>query len=422
LTGSGAAAAEERAKLSLDELVRLRWATAAGQAVAIAMAQATLTGLPLLRLSGLVSTLALSNVLLAAWRDRWSSPRALCGAALSLDTLLLTGLLHATGGAYNPFSVLYLVQITLAAVVLGARWTWFLAGLSVGCYGLLFATHLEIEHLGHGGSELSLHLRGMWVAFVVAAALTAHAVVKLCAALERRDAEMAEMRERVARQQRLASVTTLAAGAAHELGSPLATIAVASTELERAIRDLPGPAAAALATDAALIRSELERCRSILNRLASDAGAAPGEAPVELQVAEVVEQIAQALPPARRARLRARPSGGSVRVARGALLQVAQNLLQNAFEAGDGPVALSLEGDGAQLRLRVQDEGSGMDPEVLARAGEPFFSTRGAGRGLGLGIFIARTLSEQMGGALRLESSPGRGTTATVEVPVRDVG
>ena len=206
-------------------------------------------------------------------------PRAWCGAALTLDTLLLTGLLHATGGASNPFSVLYLVYITLAAVVLGARWTWFLAALSVGCYGLLFATHLPLEHACHLAPEMQLHLQGMWVAFCVAAVLTAYFVVQMSTAIERRDAEMSAMRDRAARSERLASLTTLAAGAAHELGTPLATIAVAARELERSIRALPGAQAAALVEDATLIRSEVDRCRAILNRLGAQVGQTPGEAP-----------------------------------------------------------------------------------------------------------------------------------------------
>ena len=101
---------------------------------------------------------------------------------LTLDTLLLSGLLHTVGGAYNPFSILYLVHITLAAVVLGRRWTWFLAALSVACYGLLFAANPPAA--AHGATDMRIHLQGMWVAFVVAAGLTAYFVVQLSSAIE----------------------------------------------------------------------------------------------------------------------------------------------------------------------------------------------------------------------------------------------
>lgn len=411
--------ADHRAEISLDWLIRLRWGALAGQVATLAAAWGVFHApLPLPRVAGLVLALFASNLLLAGVRRAVASPRALCGAALTLDTLLLTGLLHATGGASNPFSVLYLVYITLAAVVLGARWTWFLAALSVGCYGLLFATHIPLEHVGHMAPEMQLHLQGMWVAFCVAAVLTAYFVVQMSTAIERRDAEMSSMRDRAARSERLASVTTLAAGAAHELGTPLATIAVAASELEQAIRALPGEQAAALVEDATLIRSEVERCRAILNRLGAQVGQTPGEAPVELDAAGLLAAAVHSIPGRERARIRTSVLGdAAVRAPRGALLQVVLNLLRNALEAGAGDVELSVETSPEGLRVVVRDAGPGIPPELLSRVGEPFFSTKAPGAGLGLGVFIARSLCEQMSGRLTLESRPGRGTTARVEVP-----
>lgn len=412
-------AARYRAEISLEWLIRLRWGAVLGQLATVGAARVFLGAeLPLARLLPIVAVLAISNAALVALRRRTSSLTALCGAALTLDTLLLSGLLHATGGPYNPFGVLYLVHITLAAVVLGARWTWFLAVLSVGCYGLLFFSHLPVEHLEHVGPEMNLHLQGMWVAFTVAALLTASFVVKLASALERRDAAMAEMRERASRSDRLAAVTTLAAGAAHELGTPLATIAVAATELERRVRTLPAAQAELLIEDAALIRSELERCRAILDRLGANAGQAPGETPVDLRLDALVAAVVDLLPIRQRERLDVSAvNGSSVRLPRAAFLQVAQNLLRNALDASTGAVVLDVGVQGRALRMLVRDDGAGMSPSVLARVGEPFFSTKAPGGGLGLGVFIARTLTDQMGGKLTLESTLGRGTTARVEIP-----
>lgn len=412
-------ASASRAEISLDWLIRLRWGAVVGQLLTVAAARVLLGGeVPLARLLSIVAVLAASNAALAAVRGRVSTPAALCGTALTLDTLLLSGLLHATGGPYNPFGVLYLVHITLAAVVLGARWTWFLAALSVGCYGLLFFFHRRVEHLDHGGPEMNLHLQGMWVAFTVAALLTAYFVVKLSSALERRDAAIADMRERAARSERLAAVTTLAAGAAHELGTPLATIAVAAKELERRVRTLPSAQAELLVEDAALIRSELDRCRAILNRLGADSGQPPGEVPVELSLPALASAVADLFPAAQRGRLEvASTEGASARLPRAAFLQVAQSLVRNALDASTGAVTLRLEVEQAALRMLVRDRGAGMPPEVLARVGEPFFSTKGPGAGLGLGVFIARSLADQMGGRLAFESAPGSGTTVRVEIP-----
>jgi two-component system, sensor histidine kinase RegB len=409
---------DHRAEISLDWLVRLRWGAVAGQIATITAAQALFGPLRLGRLFLYVALYAATNVALAALRGRATSPRTLCGVVLTLDTFLLTGLLHAAGGAYNPFTVLYLVHITLAAVVLGPRWTWFLAALSVSCFALLFAVRGPVPGLGHGAELPPAHLRGMWVAFSVAAALTAYFVVKLSTAIERRDAAIAEMRASVARHERLASLTTLAAGAAHELGTPLATIAVASKELERSIRGLPGVHGERLLSDAALIRSEVDRCREILNRLSADAGQATGETPVELTASDLVEDVMGRLPERDRPRLRVASGGdgASARLPRLALVQLVLNLVRNALESGAATVELDLRIEAGLVRAMVRDRGAGMSREVLERVGEPFFSTKPPGAGLGLGVFIARTLSEQMGGRLALESEPGRGTTATVTI------
>ena len=243
---TGSQPQDARAAVSLPWLTRLRWGTVAGQLVTVAVGQWTL---------GLTVPFV---------------------PVLVLDTLVLTGLLHASGGPFNPFSVLYLVYIMLAAVVLGAAWTWSLAALSVACYVALFLLPVPAGvHHAHGAGALSLHLWGMLVAFVVAAVLTAYFVVRLSAAIERRDAEIAAMREQATRTERLAALTTLAAGAAHELGTPLGTIAIAATELEHALARLS--AAGPLREDARLIRSEVERCRRLPGRLAgARSGGLPG--------------------------------------------------------------------------------------------------------------------------------------------------
>ena len=411
---------ERKAEVSLAWLIRLRWGAVAGQAATIVVARALLhVPLPAERLALLVLALAASNAVLAAARRYVDAPRALCGAALAFDALQLTGLLHATGGAANPFSVLYLVFITLAAVVLGARWTWSLAALCIACYGLLFVSQVPVAHGAHVDAGMRLHLQGMWVAFCVAAVLTAYFVVQMSGAIDRRDAEMARIRDRAARSERLASLATLAAGAAHELGTPLATIAVVARELERSLRAIPGAPASSLLEDAALIRSELDRCRAILDRMAADVGQGPGEAPAAFGVAELVAEVLATVPVEERVRVEAATTGvDRIYAPRGAVLRVVQNLLENALDAARS-VRLRVDADDGGLLVVVEDDGPGMTREVLARVGEPFFSTKGPGAGLGLGVFIARSLCEQMGGRLTLESSPGVGTTARARIPCR---
>ncbi len=295
---------DARSHVSLRWLIRVRWGAAVGQLATLLIADWALgLALPLAPMFAIVAVAAATN--LAATRmlqrapaegaERTVSSGLLAGSLLAIDTLLLTISLALTGGPQNPFSVFYLVYITLAAVVLGARWTWFLTVLAACSYGSLFLylmtrpPEVPGDHSTHIAVGLS-HLQGMWWAFLLAASLTAYFVVKLSSAIERRDRELALMREQALRHERLASLTTLAAGAAHELSTPLATIAVVTGEIERALEQAraasladasssSAPLPDALLTDARLIRAELQRCRAILDRMAAQAGETVGEMP-----------------------------------------------------------------------------------------------------------------------------------------------
>jgi two-component system sensor histidine kinase RegB len=257
----------------------------------------------------------------------------------------------------------------------------------------------------------------------VAVGLTAYFVVQLAAALERRDAEIAGVREQAARNERLASLTTLAAGAAHELGTPLGTIGVVARELERSIEALGAQAPDGMAEDARLIRSELHRCRRILDEMSARAGENAGESPEVVRLGDVVAESLQALPDGLAERVSAEGlSEIIVRAPQHALARALFNLVRNGLEAGgpEGRVTISGGLTDGWLRLAVSDAGPGMPADVLARAGEPFFSTKPAGRGMGLGLFLTRTLLENLGGRMRLESSPPAGTTVWVELPARE--
>ena len=260
----------------------------------------------------------------------------------------------------------------------------------------------------------------MWVAVVVVAVVIAllHRARDAHAPRARGGAPPRRARSPRA-SARLASLTTLAAGAAHELGSPLGTIAVVARELERAAQ-APG-APAALAEDARLLRAEADRCRAILDRMSARAAPDAPEDAEPLAAEAALAAVAEALGGDAARRLEGAvhaPTGASLGP-RGDFLEVVLPIVRNALDASPAgaPVRLEVAVEGDRLRVVASDSGHGMDAETLARATEPFFTTRPPGRGTGLGLFVVRLHAERLGGALRLESEPGRGTTAIVEWP-----
>ncbi len=412
-----------RASLSTFEwLLRLRWCAVVGQtATVVVVDQGLHIDLPLLPLFGFICVTAVSN-LAASVRVRAQSaiPAWLAGALMSTDVAALTALLMITGGAGNPFASFYLVHATMAAMVLSVRATWMIWAFCSAGYALLFVLRHSLTELHHHAicgpaMNYDLHLHGMLVSLVLTAAAIAYFVSRVLRALRLRETELSAARVREVENERFASLATLAAGVAHEIGSPLGTIAVAAGELRRASEKLP--TGNTIRDDAELIAEEVARCRAILDRL-SDRSGAMGDQPRTVTVAEVLAGVRQTLPASELARLHCDDSELPLTMTAPplALVQGLGVLVKNAFDASPAnePVRVSVARSASEVRFMVDDCGTGLDTGARAHAGEPFFTTKEPGHGMGLGLFLVRLLARRLKGSLRLESKTSGGTRATL--------
>jgi two-component system sensor histidine kinase RegB len=393
----------------------MRWGALTIQAASILVANHALgLDFPSVPMWSLVVTGAASNLWLAVRKQAAGDP----GWFLILDVSLLTGLLYLSGGPTNPFSILYVVYIAMSAVMLPPVWTSSLAVLSVASFAGLFYFHLPREELRHQGHGFQTHLYGMFVAFVLAASLITYFVSRLSQTLRQRERALAEAEERTHRWGKLASIATLAAGAAHELGTPLGTIAVAARELQRQALAMPG--GERLVEDTELIREELERCRAVLDRMVLSSGEHVGEAPSPIGIEELFTAVRARLGPEQSARWETRSDVVSMEGPKEAILQMVENIVRNGFDACEaGRVSLEVHGLKGAVDLRFADEGRGMDEQALKRSTDPFFTTKDRGDRMGLGLFLARTLVDSLGGQLLIDSEPGHGTTIRVVIPQR---
>lgn len=348
---------------------------------------------------------------------RGRATQASAGIHLLVDATALTALLGMAGGATNPFTTLYFVPITLATQV-SPRWTWSLAGSSLAGFAMLFLLHPLPE--GPPGHEhhFAGHLRGMWLAFGASGLLITSFVHRIALRLRKERAELTRLREQALEDRHLASIGSLAAGAAHELGTPLGTIAVLAAELPHMVG---AEREAALAS----IRQEVTRCKTIVQRMATpDARVtALASADREWPLAALVRDLETRGVPLR-VEITPTARAATCEQPRETLATIVRELVHNAAVAcrnrpDSRGIEIEIDTDGETARVRVRDDGVGMSSALASAAFDPFVSTKAEGEGMGLGLYLARAQLRRLGGGIRLQSTPGRGTEVEVVVPMR---
>ena len=346
----------------------------------------------------------------------WEVREAEVFAQLLLDVLLLSGLLYLAGGATNPFVLLLLLPLTIAAATLAVAYAWTLAAAIVACYTLLMFVyiplpHFHIDHTARLDSGAWL----MWLGFVLGVGLVGYYVMKMGAALREREAALAEVRENALRDESLVALGALAVGAAHELGTPLSTMAVVLKELELGHAAQPD-----LVRDLRLLRDQVTRCKDTLSNMLSSTEQARAEGgysvALDEYLADLVAQWRGMRPLAQVVYRWVGQSPAPQIIAEQVLGQIITNILNNAADASEDSVEIEADCDTERLRIEVLDRGPGLTPDAQAQAGQLFYTTKDSGRGLGL--FLVGAALRRFGGVLTLSNRDGGGVRALVVLPL----
>lgn len=432
----------KRFLINASWLIKLRWVAAFGQLLTIG-GVVFLLGIrfeTLWALLAIILVTIVSNTILAVWFFRWSQnpdrPALawdnILGWVMVLDMLSLTALLFASGGATNPFCLFFFVNLCLSAAVLSRDWAWALNLLSIGCFTMLLYNYHEIDQLDLGFAMLpaheagfSLQQLGLLIAFVACSSVIVYFLTRLTGELQQQQMEVARAQRQQSRSEKLEAMGTLAAGAAHELATPLSTIAVVARDVEKAFEEHPPefPGAEEVVEDVHLIRSQLERCRKILDRMSNHAGDTVGEAYIDVTMHNLAEEVLGEMPDRDSIQVNMDIATGAelISVPLDSIGQALRGLLQNALDASSDntPVRLNISKDDDGWLWQILDSGHGMPKDVLARIDEPFFTTKQPGKGMGLGVFLAQNVVSRLGGNIKFKSQPGQGTTVTVRLPLK---
>ena len=414
---------EHRAgRSNLLQLVQLRWIAVAGQLVTILVAVTGMGArLPLTEMLALLAALSLFN-LASGWRLR--SAQRIIGHhelffGLVVDVLVLSGLLHLSGGITNPFIFLFLLQVVVAAVLLPARHTWTLVALT--CLSVLVLTnwYRPLDPPELSGSSFSLpYVAGLLICFALDAALLVIFIGRIGRNLRLRDAHVAALRQRAAEEEHIVRMGLLASGAAHELGTPLATLSVILGDWLR----MPAFAKdTQLRSEIGEMQAQLQRCKSIVGGILLSAGEARGDAPQAVGLRqffdELVAQWRSIRPGQPLLYDRSGLNDGRI-VSDTALRQMLGNLVDNAAEAApDQPLRLRVVSDVDWLTVSVRDQGPGFAQETLDRLGQPYNSSKRR-PGSGLGLFLSVNVARTLGGRIEAFNPPGGGAEVVVTLPM----
>lgn len=405
---------------NMKQLIDLRWVAVIGQVAAISITQWVFKiPLPLELMLGILSSLIGLNMLsLFRWYTLPSASNLELMVGFLIDVGALTALLYFSGGATNPFVFLYPLQLALAAMLLDSRWTWALVAITSICFAALTRFYVPLQ-LPEGGIErlFDLHIIGMWICFVLDAVLLVVFMSRINRNLRERDARLADLRQHAAEEDHIVRMGLLASGAAHELGTPLATLSVTLHDWQNMAQFKNDPE---LLQELGELQHELERCKTIVSGILMSSGEARGGSIAVVNASEFVSDLVREWSSSRNSKaLKYTRMGGEDChiVSDSALKQIIHNVLDNAAEVSPDWIKLTAEHVDGLFTLTVRDRGPGFAQSILDNIGKPYQSTKGKPGG-GLGLFLVMNVVRKFGGQVIAENDPEGGAVVTLQIPM----
>jgi len=404
--------------INLYRLIWLRFIVIGGEAAAIIYGVTELElVLPIYNLSVLLGFFTVVNVLTLIRLRIWPGVQSSVSQfelfiQLILDVLALTVLLYYTGGSTNPFAPLYLLPLTLTAATLPGRYTWSMLVVTVICYSILLFHYVDLPQM-HGSHDhgFRLHVLGMWLGFLLSAVLIAGFITHMAATVKKQDKKISDLREKELRHEQVLALGTLAAGAAHELGTPLSTMAIMLKDIE--------PDSNIDQQDLLTLREQVDRCRNILGSISESAGTTRAVSGSEVSLDSHLTSLIDTWQSERGIKAKTNVSGSQPApriVADQTLDQSLLNILNNAADASVNDVEVTATWNENSLTFEVADRGSGLAPEIIGKTGSTIDSTKQDG--LGLGLFLTYSTLERLGGSVHLLNREGGGVVCRVNLPL----
>lgn len=342
---------------------------------------------------------------------------------LLVEILSFSLILYFSGGATNPFTFFYLIPLAISATVIPGRATWALTLLTVALYSLLVKFYVPLSYQLHthqmpaSSGQFSQHVWGMWFGFIVSALLVSWFITHLSRELKQRDQAIADAQQRELRDQQMITLGTLAAGTAHELGTPLASLAIIAGDITEGFDPQQHPE---LFENQQILRGQIQRCKEILSVLSDSSGESRAESGRAMPIQEFLELIMQQW------RTQYLDSHAitefelshpeSTLIYDRTLSQAMINLLNNAADAASAPIEVIASTENGQLNINIIDNGVGLSDQQIALAGQVCFSNKPGG--LGIGLFLAITTIRRCGGEVSFSRLPSGGSCTRAQLPL----